>query len=84
MALSPEQRIQAEEQVDAFIQVLSQRYRFKEEDIPEILDNIKWISNHRNGLSRITWSAGLAIVTLGVSGIVLAMFEGIKHYLKLP
>lgn len=79
--LSLEERIKAEQQVEAFIQILATRYNLKEEEIPAIVDNIKWIGAHRSGLHRISWAAGLAIVALGMSGLATATFEGIKHFL---
>jgi len=79
--LSVEERIKAEQQVEAFITILATRYNLKEEEIPQIVDNIKWLSNHRAGIHRISWTAGLALVTLGLSGIAAAMWEGVKHLL---
>ena len=81
MSLSLEERIKAEAQVEAFIEIMARRYGLKEDEIPEIVDNLKWLSNHRRGISRISWAAGLAVITLGASGMALAMWEGIKHFL---
>ena len=79
-----EERIKAEQQVEAFINVLSTRYGLKEHEIPEILDNLRWISRHRAGVSRITWHASLGLVGLAVVGLAAAMWEGIRHFLTLP
>jgi hypothetical protein len=79
-----EERIKAEQQVEAFINVLSTRYGLKENEIPEILDNLRWISRHRAGVSRITWHASLGLVGLAVVGLAAAMWEGIRHFLTIP
>ena len=80
MSLSLEDRIKAEAQVESFIEVLARRYGLKEDEIPEIIDNLKWLSNHRRGISRISWSAGLGVIGLGASGLALALWEGIRHF----
>ena len=81
MTLSLEDRIKAEAQVEAFMEIMAKRYGLKEDEIPEIIDNLKWLSSHRNGISRISWTAGLGIIGLGASGLALAMWEGVKHFL---
>lgn len=80
--MSLEDRIKAEQQVEAFVQILATRYNLKEEEIPQIIDNIKWIGNHRNGIYRLSWAAGLAVVALGVSGLATATLEGIKQFFR--
>lgn len=78
-----EDRIKAEEQVEVFIRILSTRYGLKENEIPEILDNLRWISRHRAGISRITWHASLSLVGLAIIGLGAAIWEGIKHFVTL-
>jgi hypothetical protein len=77
--LSIPDRVKAEAQVEAFIEILATRYNIKEEEIPEIIDNLKWIGSHRRGISRVSWTAGLAVISIGISGLGLALWEGIKH-----
>lgn len=73
-----ERRIHAEAHVEAFIEILQRRYGLKPEDIPVILDDMRWLRQHRVGASRITWSVALGIVAISVSGVVQAFWEGLK------
>jgi hypothetical protein len=83
--VSPEERIKAEIQVELFIELLAKRYGLKDDDIPEFVNNVRWLANHRRRVDRITWTAVLAIISLGATGATLAMWEGIKHYIgKVP
>lgn len=74
-----ERRIQAELQVEAFIQLLASRYNLKPEDIPQIVDDMRWVRQHRSGISRIQWSVALAILALAATGVWQALIEGAKH-----
>lgn len=79
-----EKRVQAELQVEAFMSLIQKRYDLKSEDIPEILDDLRWLRKHRAGLNRITWSVALGILAMAVAGMFSAMIEGFKHYIKGP
>lgn len=73
-----EDRVKAEEQVEAFIKILSTRYGIRENEIPEIIDTARWAVRHRAGLSRITWHASLGVVGLAVMGLMAVLWEGVK------
>ena len=74
-----EERIKAEEQVEVFIQLLTNRWGIKENEIPEIIDTIRWTVKHRAGISRITWHASLGVIGMAVMGLMALMWEGLKH-----
>ena len=77
-----EDKIHAEEQVEVFLTLLYKRYGVKEDEIPEIIDNIRWISRSRTGVSRITWHASLALIGLVMMGLFTLVKEGFIHFLK--
>lgn len=77
-----ERRITAEIHVEAFMELISKRYGIEPEDIPRIMDDIRWVREHRSNISRVTWSVALGIITLAVGGLMAAMWEGIKQGLK--
>jgi len=79
-----ERRISAELQVEAFMDLLQKRYGLKSEDIPSILDDLRWVREHRTGINRITWNVALGILTLAIAGLATAMWEGIKHNIRIP
>jgi hypothetical protein len=73
-----EARINAEIQVEAFLSILETRHGLKSTDIPQILDDMRWLREHRNGISRISWSVALGILAVALSGVMHALWEGIK------
>ena len=73
-----ERRIQAELQVEAFMQLLASRYNLKSEDIPELVDDMRWLRKQRTGLVRIQWSVALGLVALAASGVWQALMTGLK------
>ena len=77
-----EARIQAELQVEAFLDLLQKRYGFQSADIPQILDDMRWVREHRTGINRVSWSIALGILALALSGIASALWEGIKHTVR--
>ncbi len=68
----------AEQQVDAFISVLATRYGIKEDDLPEMLDGVKWALKHRKMLESIQDKAWLTLMGLGLTGLAVATWEGVK------
>jgi hypothetical protein len=76
-----EHRQLAELQVEAFITLLQKRYGLKPEAIPEILDDMRWLREHRTNLNRVSWSVLLGILAIAISGVAAALWEGIKHKL---
>ena len=77
-----ERRIEAELQVETFIQLLASRYNLKPEDLPQIVDDMRWLREHRNGVVRIQWAVALGILAIAVSGVMSAFWEGLKHAIR--
>ncbi len=79
-----ERRVEAEFQVSAFLTLLENRYGLKSEDVPQILDDLRWVREHRAGINRVSWSVALGILAIAISGVAAAVWEGLKHTLKVP
>ncbi len=79
-----ERRGEAELQVEAFLEMLQRRYGLKPEDVPAILDDMRWVREHRHGINRVSWSVALGILAIAISGVAAAVWEGVKHTLRLP
>ena len=77
-----ERRVQAELQVEAFVQLLTSRYNLKSEDIPQILDDMRWLRERRSGIIRIQWAVALGIFAIAISGVMTAFWEGVKHAVR--
>ena len=75
-------RYLVEIQADAFLEILANRYGIESKDVPEIMDDLRWMRKHRNSINRISWSIALAILAVAVSGVVAAFWEGVKQYVK--
>ena len=73
-------RVEAELLAEAFMGILEIRYGLKSSDIPEILEDLRWVRQSRTGIIRIQWSIALAVLALAVSGFVMSLWEGIKVY----
>jgi hypothetical protein len=74
-----EARINAEIQVEAFLSILESRHGLKSTDIPQILDDMRWLREHRNGINRVSWSVALGILAIALSGVMHALWEGVKQ-----
>ncbi len=79
-----ERRVEAELQIEAFLSILEKRFGLKSEDVPAILDDLRWVREHRNGINRVSWSVALGILAIAISGVAAAVWEGIKHTLRMP
>lgn len=77
-----ERRITAELQVEAFISLIQARYGIESKDIPRILDDMRWVREHRGNIGRITWTIALGIIALAVTGLASSLWEGFKHMVK--
>jgi hypothetical protein len=73
-----EARINAEIQVEAFLSILETRHGLKSTDIPAILDDMRWLREHRNGINRVSWSVALGVLAIALSGVMHALWEGVK------
>ena len=79
MDLDDETRKAAEHQVDAFIKVLAIRYGLKEEEMPEILDNLRWVSKKRQAIERVSLYTMLTIISIVVAAALSTLWEGLKR-----
>jgi hypothetical protein len=77
-----ERRVQAELQVEAFFDLLQTRYGLKSEDIPAILDDMRWLREHRSGINRVTWSIAMGLLGLAVLGLGRAFWGGFVAMIK--
>lgn len=75
-------RAEAELQVEAFLGILQDRYNLKPAEIHEILDDLRWVRKYRDGVTRVQWAATLGVIALAVSGLVAALWEGIKQVMR--
>lgn len=68
-------------QFDAMVQIFCMRYRVKEDELPELIEKAKWAGRHRDSINKLSWSATLGVLGAIVTGLLLMLWEGIKHTL---
>jgi len=73
-----EKRVEAERLAEAFFQLLATRYGLKSEDIPQILEDMRWVREHRRGVSRVGWTMALGVIGVAASGIAAMLWQGFK------
>lgn len=73
---------QAEKQVQAFLHVLRARYAIEEDDIPRMVDDIRWIAAHRRKMDKISLGIVLSFVGTVMAGAGLLLWEGLVALIK--
>lgn len=68
-----------ERQFDAMVQLFCKRYGVNEDEIPKLIEATRWATRHRSGIAKLHWSAALGVLGAVVTGLLLMLWEGIKH-----
>ncbi len=68
----------AERQVDYFVDIVARRYGIEPEEIPEIMENMRWLHKHRQLAGRI--AGGVTIMVIGAVALMTlsTLWEGFK------
>lgn len=74
---------QAEVQVEAFLEIITKRYGIPQEDIPKLLEDLKWVSQSRQSIHKAGFFAFMTLLGLIITGAVTAMVEGLKHIFRI-
>lgn len=72
-----------ERQFDAMVQLFCKRYGVNEDEIPNLIETARWARQHRSGISKLHWSAALGVLGAVTTGLLLMLWEGIKHTLTI-
>jgi hypothetical protein len=69
----------AERQVDYFVDIVSRRYGIEPSELPEILENMRWLHKHRQLAARI--AGGVTIMVIGAVALMTlsTLWEGFKN-----
>jgi hypothetical protein len=73
-----------ERQFNATVQLFCKRYGVAEDEIPNLVETIRWSHQRRAGIAKLHWSAAMGVLGAVVTGLVLMIWEGIKHTLTQP
>lgn len=79
--MSEEERAKVAAQVDYFVSVMMRRYGMTEEDVPKVLDSLRWLREHRAFMQRIQTGGTLSLIALLVSALAAAVWEGMRSLL---
>ena len=71
-----------EREFDALLEVFCKRYQVSKEEIPKLIERARWAGVHRDGINRVSWYALLGAVVAIITGFMMMVGEGLKHYVK--
>ena len=72
-----------ERQFDAMVQLFCKRYGVDEDEIPQLIEKIRWSGEHRHILNKLSFNAALGVLGAITTGLLLMLWEGIKHTLTI-
>ena len=72
------QREEVERIAEAFFSLLATRYGLKSEDIPQLMDDMRWVREHRTNINRVGWTVALGILGVAASGLAMMLWQGFK------
>jgi uncharacterized tellurite resistance protein B-like protein len=81
-ALKDEEFLQAAKQVEAFLEILESRYNLREEDIPQLIEAIRWADSHRKRVEQSTFVAASALITLSLTAWAATFWDSIVAFFK--
>jgi hypothetical protein len=79
--LTDEERAKIGLQVDLMIRVISERYEVTPADV---IAAVKWVEDHKEFVTRLKNGGWLALIGFLISALMLAVWEGAKHFLAGP
>lgn len=72
-----------ERQFDAMVQLFCKRYGVDEDEIPDLIEKARWAGEHKSALNKLHWSVALGVLGAITTGLLLMLWEGIKHTLTI-
>lgn len=84
MTSEDEIRGAAERQVDYFMQIVLKRYGVDEEEVPGLIDNLRWLNQHRKAATKITGGVTISVIGAVIVVTLMALWEGVKMKLREP
>lgn len=81
--LSDAERGAVERQVDYFVETIANRYGVTPEELPTIIENMRWLQKHRQLAARI--AGGVTIMVIGAVALMTlsTLWEGLRAALNL-
>jgi len=76
--LPDEAKIRVAAEVEYFISVLLRRYGLRETDIPEIMESLRWLREHRVFMQRVQQGSTMSVLALLVAAMGTTLWAGVK------
>lgn len=70
----------ATRQIEAFLTILETRYNIKPEEVPTMLETIKWMGKHRARMEQATWVAASTLIILSITGLAQSSWQHLKAF----
>jgi len=77
--LTEEEKYRVTLQVDHFIDLLSKRYGIQP---AEVVEAFKWVKNHQSIENKLSLGATFSVIGVLVGALMMALWEGIRHFLS--
>lgn len=69
-------------QVDYFIKIVETRYGVEEDEIPELLAELRWLRQHRDMIKKVMSGTMITVVGALLMAMFYAVWEGLKIIIK--
>ena len=69
-------------QVAAVVDLLARRYGIREDEIPDLLESVRWVREHRALIKKMQTAGMLTTLSLIVTAMSAALWEGIRAMLR--
>lgn len=70
----------AARQVEAFLTIMETRYNIKSDEVPAMLETIKWMGKHRARMEQATWIAASTLIILSITGLAQSFWQHLKTF----
>ena len=76
--LSDEEKMKISAEVDYFVGTILSRYGLKEADIPEVMDSLRWLKEHRQFMQRVQQGSTMSLLAMLVAALGTTVWAGVK------
>jgi len=81
--LPEESKARVAAEVEYFTTILLRRYGLKETDIPEVMDSLRWLKEHRQFMQRVQQGSTMSILAMLIAAMATTLWAGIKSLVTM-
>lgn len=80
--LPEDERLRLARDADVLLALLLKQHGVRQDEVPELLEAVRWVREHRAFLSKIQTGGMLTAMSLLVTALGAAVWEGIRSLLR--